>query len=261
MIPKIIHFCWFGGKPLTEKAEMCIASWKKFLPDYEIRRWDESNFDINISSYVKQAYEAQKWAFVADYFRFWVLYNYGGIYFDSDVEVVKSFDEFLSYDLFTGYESGDTLEAAVIGAVKNQPLIGNLLNYFDNREFLVEGKADLTPLPRHFTSQFVKDYGLIINSKKFSSFDDGKIAVYHEDWFSPMDYCTFKVHDTENTHCIHRFTNSWRTEEEIKKIKKIGKYQMIFGKKLGWYLANKGFFGTVKKVITYPFTKRRTKKH
>lgn len=91
---------------------------EKFLPDYEIRRWDESNFDINISSYVKQAYEAQKWAFVADYFRFWVLYNYGGIYFDSDVEVVKSFDEFLSYDLFTGYESGDTLEAAVIGAVK-----------------------------------------------------------------------------------------------------------------------------------------------
>ena len=114
MIPKIIHYCWFGGKPLTEKAEMCIASWKKFLPDYEIRRWDESNFDLDISKYVRQAYDAQKWAFVADYFRFWALYNFGGIYFDSDVEVVKSFDEFLSYDLFTGYESGDTLEAAVI---------------------------------------------------------------------------------------------------------------------------------------------------
>ena len=96
MIPKVIHYCWFGGKPLPELAEKCLASWRKYLPGYEIRRWDESNFDINILPYTREAYGAKKYAFVSDYARFWILYNQGGIYFDTDVEVIAPLDSIIA---------------------------------------------------------------------------------------------------------------------------------------------------------------------
>lgn len=104
-IPKVIHYCWFGGNPLPSLAEKCIASWRKYLPDYEIKRWDESNFDVNIIPYTKQAYEAKKYAFVSDYARFWILYNYGGLYFDTDVEVIRSMDDIIAAGPFMGCEN------------------------------------------------------------------------------------------------------------------------------------------------------------
>ncbi len=106
MIPKIIHYCWFGGNPLPDDAKNCIASWKKYFPDYEIKEWNESNFDLNCCPYVKEAYEAKKWAFVSDYARFWILYHHGGLYFDTDVEVIKPFDDILSRGGFMGQEAG-----------------------------------------------------------------------------------------------------------------------------------------------------------
>ena len=107
MIPKIIHYCWFGGKPMPELALKCIASWKKFLPEYELRLWNEDTFDINSVPYVKEAYEARKFAFVTDYIRLWALEREGGVYMDTDVEVVKPIDEFLTHDAFCGFESFD----------------------------------------------------------------------------------------------------------------------------------------------------------
>ena len=104
MIPKIIHYCWFGRNPLPESAQKCIASWKKFLPDYEIKEWNEDNFDVNIIPYTKEAYEAKKYAFVSDYARFWILYKYGGLYFDTDVEVIKPMDDIIERGPFMGIE-------------------------------------------------------------------------------------------------------------------------------------------------------------
>ena len=110
MIPKIIHYCWFGGNPLPELAVKCIESWKKYCPDYEIKRWDESNFDLNCCDYVKEAYQAKKWAFVSDYVRFKVLYNEGGLYFDTDVELIKSIDDILAHGPFMGVEIGQPID-------------------------------------------------------------------------------------------------------------------------------------------------------
>lgn len=209
MIPKIIHYCWFGGNPLTEKAQKCINSWYTFLPDYEIKEWNEANFDVHCCKYVEEAYAAKKWAFVADYFRVWVLYKYGGIYFDSDVEVIKSFDEFLGYELFTGYETDKTLEPAVVGAQSGHPIFEKLLKFFNNRLFYVKNKADLTPLPKRFTQPFVADYGLELNHEKSSMLDNDKIAIFPMEWFSPMDYETGESVIGDNTHAIHRYAASW----------------------------------------------------
>lgn len=105
MIPKIIHYCWFGRGPLPELAQKCIASWKKYLPDYEIKEWNEDNFDVNIIPYTAEAYQAKKYAFVSDYARFWILYQYGGIYFDTDVEVIRPMDDIISKGNFMGFET------------------------------------------------------------------------------------------------------------------------------------------------------------
>ena len=104
MIPKVIHYCWFGRNPLPESAQKCIASWRKYLHDYEIKEWNEDNFDVNIIPYTKEAYEAKKYAFVSDYARFWILYKYGGLYFDTDVEVIKPMDDIIERGPFMGIE-------------------------------------------------------------------------------------------------------------------------------------------------------------
>lgn len=104
MIPKIIHYCWFGRGPLPELAQKCIASWKKYLPDYEIKEWNEDNFDVNIIPYTAEAYQAKKYAFVSDYARFWIMYHYGGIYFDTDVEVIRPMDDIVANGNFMGFE-------------------------------------------------------------------------------------------------------------------------------------------------------------
>ena len=104
VIPKIIHYCWFGGNELSELAKKCISSWRKYCPDYEIIEWNESNFDINLCQYVREAYKEKKWAFVSDYARFWILYNFGGIYMDTDVELIKSIDDLVEYGSYMGCE-------------------------------------------------------------------------------------------------------------------------------------------------------------
>ena len=105
MIPKVIHYCWFGGNPLPELAKICIDSWKKYLPDYEIKEWNETNFDLDSCEYIREAYNCKKWAFVSDYARFWILYNYGGLYFDTDVEILNPLDDIIKCGSFMGNET------------------------------------------------------------------------------------------------------------------------------------------------------------
>ncbi len=127
-IPKVIHYVWVGGKEKPKKIKQCIKTWKKVMPDYAIKEWNENNFDINSNDYIKAAYKNKKWAFVSDYIRMYALYNEGGIYFDTDVIAIRKLDEYLCYDCFTGFESNDYPFTAVIGAKKNHPLIKTILD-------------------------------------------------------------------------------------------------------------------------------------
>ena len=136
MIPKVIHYCWFGGNPLPELAIRYIDSWRQRCPDYEIKKWDETNFDVYSCDFVKEAYESKKWAFVSDYARLWIVFNYGGVYLDTDVELVKSLDELLDNKCFLGAETTGQVNTGLgFGAEKNNVVVKLLLNEYNNRHF------------------------------------------------------------------------------------------------------------------------------
>jgi len=204
-IPKIIHYCWFGDKPLPSLAIHCLESWKKYCPDYQIIQWNEKNFDINSSLYTAQAYKAKKFAFVSDYVRLWALYYYGGIYVDTDLEIIKNIDEFLYYDFFSGFESNTHVPTAIMGAKKSHHLIEELLNDYDKDSFIKNNKFDLTPNTQRITNYLIKKYNLIINNK--NQVLGGDIYLFSNDYFSPKDITG--IHLTDNSYTIHHFSGSW----------------------------------------------------
>ena len=206
MIPKTIHYCWFGGKPLPELAVKCIESWKKFCPDYEIVRWDESNFDFESCAYAREAYEAKKYAFVSDYMRLKVLVEHGGIYMDTDVEVVKPLDKFMSEQAFSGFETDTMIPTGIMACEKGFAPFNELLGQYDTRHFMLEdGGMDLTTNVTVITYYFV-GYGLIQNNTKQTI---NGFTIYPKDYFCPKNGATSEFHITENTHTIHHFAGSW----------------------------------------------------
>ena len=213
MIPKIIHYIWVGGKPLNAFAEKCIKSWKKYCPDYEIKRWDETNFDINENEYCKQAYESKKWAFVSDYIRLKVLYEYGGIYMDTDVEVVKPLDKFLTDPAFSGFENDTMIPTGIMAAEKGNLWIKSLLSDYDNRKFIKEdGSLDMTTNVTLITENTVKQYPEIQLNNTEQRFEN--VVFYTKDYFCPIDLVTNKLKKTNNTHAIHWFNSSWFTPKQ-----------------------------------------------
>lgn len=208
MIPKIIHYVWVGGKPLTPLAEKCIESWKKFCPDYEIKRWDETTFDINENVYCKEAYESKKWAFVSDYIRLKVLYDYGGIYMDTDVEVTKPLDKYLEHHAFSGFERDELIPTGIIGAEKGNHWIEENLKVYDNRHFIIgKDKLDLTTNVYFITNKTKEMYPNIELKNDF--LDLGDVVFYPSDYFCPIDYETKICNLTKNTCTIHHFCGSW----------------------------------------------------
>lgn len=229
MIPKIIHYCWFGGKPLPPLAERCIASWKKWLPDYEIRCWDESNFDVNAIEYTRLAYSRGKYAFVSDYARFWILYNYGGIYFDVDVEVVASFDEIVSHGPFLGVESDSTTANGIvtgadlplkcnpglaIGAYKNMPFYAEMLRRYSKLSFLYPSGAINTTTVVSHTSGALLDAGfnpaLGIETPAHAFQTVGGITIYPKRFFCPS-INDGGIEILPDTRSIHHYAASWVT--------------------------------------------------
>lgn len=225
LIPKKIHYCWFGRGKKKELIEKCIASWKKILPDYEIIEWNEDNFDINANAYVKQAYEKKKWAFVSDYVRLWAIYHEGGIYLDTDVEVKKRLDPFLKHDFFTGFESFEFPFTATFGAKKGNKIVKRLLDEYDNLQFNKEGRLQETTNTTYVTNIFIQEYGARCNGK-YQELGDG-IAIY------PSEYFTLDT-DGENNYTTHHFDGSWYTGKmNYKRFVEIKcKYQKI------WWLVN-----------------------
>lgn len=209
MIPKIIHYCWFGGNPLPELGEKCIASWKKYLPGYEIKEWNESNFDLNCCDYVKEAYAAKKWAFVSDYARFYILYKYGGLYFDTDVEVIKDMSKIIEKGQFVGCEINDKGSLEVnpglgLGAISGTAFYKKVLEYYENIHFN-ESNSNIETVVDH-TTRMMKKYGWRGNGtiEKIE-----EIYVYPSEFFCPYNFRTGKLNITENTLSIHHYSASW----------------------------------------------------
>lgn len=214
MIPKIIHYCWFGGKPKPELAQKCMKSWEKYCPDYELMEWNEKTYDISAAPlYVRQAYEAKKWAFVTDVVRLFALYQYGGIYMDTDVEVVKPLDQFLVHAAFSGFEDETAIPTGIMAAEKGHPLIGQLLSYYDDRPFLKDGKPDLTTNVTVIT-KILSGRGFCPNN---SLQEVAGLTLYPHDYFCPCDHKTYHITRTENTHTIHHFAGSWLTPEDAER--------------------------------------------
>lgn len=218
MIPKVIHYCWFGRNPLPTLAVKCIESWKKFFPDYEIKEWNEDNFDVNIIPYTAEAYKAKKYAFVSDYARFWILYNYGGIYFDTDVEVIKSMDDIIQRGAFMGcerpFDPNQGNNALCLGVAPGlglgvNPGLGlykELLNSYEKDSFILSnGELNLFTIVLR-TTQILCKKGL----KNTSEIQECEgVWVYPVDYFNPINITTRRLKITNNTRSIHHYMASW----------------------------------------------------
>ncbi|MCR5837097.1 MAG: glycosyl transferase [Lachnospiraceae bacterium] len=214
MIPKKIHYCWFGGNPLPKSAEKCLKSWEKYCPDYEIVRWDESNFDINCNEYCKAMYEQKKWAFLTDYSRLKIVFENGGIYFDTDVELIKSPDEVLSNRAFMGLETTNHVATGLgFGAEKNHPFIRKNMEYYEKlSEF-----DDIRICP-DVTTELFEQYGIDCESDDIQKLAD--VTIYPVDFFCAKHTHTGIVSITSNTISIHHFDGSWMSEEMQNKTKR-----------------------------------------
>ncbi|MCI8613912.1 MAG: glycosyl transferase [Lachnospiraceae bacterium] len=212
MIPKIIHFCWLSGDEYPDLIKKCINSWKEKLPDYEIICWDLNRFDINKYRYTKEAFAEKKYAFASDYIRLHALYTMGGIYLDSDIEVIKSFDQLLSLKAFTCFQKMSmTLSPWIIGSEKTNPIIKEFLDYYKDRSFYdKEGKMILTPNPYPFT-KICKSHGLLLKDE-MQELDE--ITVFPHDYFCPYNPSDGELKITEHTYAIHYFNAEWMNESQ-----------------------------------------------
>ena len=207
MIPKIIHYCWFGGKEKPEDVTKMIASWKKHCPDYEIKEWNETNFDIHLNRYTEEAYQQKKWAFVSDVARLWALVHEGGIYMDTDVEVIRPLDNLLANKAFIGFEGTQWIGTNLMGTEPHNAFLQAFLEDYNHRNFTnPDGTLNQTTNVEEITSRFLTQHNLVRNGEQQQA---GDFTVYPTDYFSPYDYINGKVRTTANTYSIHWFSQSW----------------------------------------------------
>lgn len=218
IIPKIIHYCWFGRNPLPESAVKCIESWRKYMPDYEIREWNEDNFDVNIIPYTAEAYSVGKYAFVSDYARFWILYHYGGVYFDTDVEVVRPIDDIVEKGAFMGMEvmckviPEDLVGTPMvnpglgIGATAGMDFYKKVLDFYGELHFLREDGSIIEGTVVAHTTRLLVEEGL---QKSPEMQHIAGIWIYPEDYFNPFDDITGRLKKTQRTRSIHWYARTW----------------------------------------------------
>lgn len=209
MIPKKIHYCWFGRGPLPDLAIECIASWKKYLPEYELVLWNEDNFDLDQYPYARQAYDTRKFAYVTDVCRLHALYTAGGIYMDTDVEVLKPFDDyFFEHQSFSGFESNDRLPTGLMASVQGGDWVRDLLGDYEGKNFCKsDGQLDLIPNTETISNFMQNKKGILLNNT-FQEIPD-YCTMYPSDYFCPKNWATGELEITDNTYCIHHFAGSW----------------------------------------------------
>lgn len=244
MIPKIIHYCWLGETPYSDLVNQCIDSWKQKLPEYELMLWDKNRFDVVSHTWVNQANQAKKFAFAADYIRFYALYHHGGIYLDSDVQVIKSFNPLLHHHSFIGLESTGDFEAAIIGAEKETPWTSKMLQYYKGRTFVKpNGQYDQRPLPLIVREVLEKDTILMDSA---DSADKG-LTIFPSAYFSPKNIHTKRVDSTPETYTIHHFDGQWVKKGMSHKVKE------LIHRSLLKLLGHKGhfyFISIIRKITT-----------
>lgn len=206
-IPKIIHYCWFGGNEKPDIVKKCMESWQVYLREYEIIEWNEENFDFKNNPYVQEAYEAGKYAFVSDYVRVHTLFNYGGIYLDTDVEVFKSFDNLLHHESFWGFEQENYIATSTIGSKQGNTLIKEFLDSYQNKHFKQDDGSLDDSTNVAIVTEILEKRGLIKNGEYQEIIDIG--VFYPQTYFSPYDYINCRRFITENTYSLHHFHKSW----------------------------------------------------
>lgn len=207
MIPKVIHYCWFGRGKMPKLAEICIESWRKYLPDYELRLWNEDTFDVNSNLFTKQAYQSRKFAFVTDYVRLHALYHQGGIYMDTDVEVVKNMDYFLQFPAFSGFEDEINIPTGLMASEKGGNWVKFLLTYYDDMPFIKEDGSFHAVTNTYTIGEMTKTLGFIPNNKYQRISDE--VHLFPKDYFCPKSQVSGRIESSENTYCIHHFSGSW----------------------------------------------------
>lgn len=241
MIPKTIHYCWFGRGQMPKLALKCIGSWAIHLPGYQLKLWNEDNYDLSICAYVNEAYNARKYAFVTDYVRLDVLYNEGGIYMDTDVEVLKSLDNFLSLPAFSGFEGDKYVPTGIMASEKGGKWVKEQLEYYKGRHFILQnGSYDMTTNTQ-IISDIMESNGFIL--KNSHQIYKNCMHIFPYEYFSPLQYG--KIFITKNTHCIHHFASSWNPER--RKIKKF-LLKKIVGGNLTYQLVK-----LKRKILNRPF--------
>ncbi len=218
MIPKVIHYCWFGKGPMPDLALRCIESWKQKLPDYVLKEWNESNFDLDLYPYVREAYDNRKFAFVTDVVRLYALYTEGGVYMDTDVEVLKSLDPYLHHVAFSGYENSTMVPTGIMASEKGGKWVKDNLDYYEGKHFVrANGSLDLTT---NVTA--IMRYMIPLGLRQDNTFQDfpGLITIYPKDFFCPKSQDDGKIYITDNTVTIHHYAASWesKTHRVLRKI-------------------------------------------
>lgn len=206
-IPKTIHYCWFGGKPLPASAKKCVKSWKKYCPDYNIIEWNERNFDIQCNYFCKKMAEEKKWAFISDYARLKIVYEYGGIYLDTDVELIRSLDDLLKYKAFMGFQDSKEVNTGLgFGSVRKQKFIKENMNYYEKLS------ENFTPIAcPNITTKLLRAYGLMDDCGKIQQVAD--IMIFPVEYFCPKSERTGLIEKTGNTFSIHHFDASWFSDD------------------------------------------------
>lgn len=212
-IPKIIHYCWFGNEKMPDKQVKCINSWKQYCPDYQFILWNEENCDFECNTYVKQAYSEKKWAFVADYFRLKAIYHFGGIYLDTDVELIKPVDKMLLFNAFMAVEQDLNVATGLgFGAIPNNNVIGEMLSMYERITFINDdGSINIKTSPAYLTEYFIQH-----GYRKNNSIQDVcGIHILSSEFFCPLNYKTGKLTITDNTIGIHWYAESWKSKTDV----------------------------------------------
>lgn len=248
-IPKIIHYCWFGGKPLPKSAIKCINSWKKFFPDYEIREWNESNFDVNMIPYTREAYAAKKYAFVSDFARFWVLHEHGGVYFDTDVEVIRPMDDIIAKGAYLGMENYTSINPGLgMASPQGQPFTKWYINYFSDKHFVTE-QASMIPVISKKLSEIGCTYA---DTMQELFFDGSPIYIYPPSVFNPKSFITGIINIDSDTRSIHHYDMSWFDTNRYINQKLIQLYSRFFNVQKSRRLAGRTQF-VLFHLITNPY--------
>lgn len=230
-IPKVINYCWFSGKAMPDYLKKCIESWHRYCPDYEIKRWDENNYDVTKNHYMKDAYEQEKWGFVPDYSRLDILYNYGGFYIDTDVELIRSLELLRYQGAFCGVEKwGNINMGGCSGAVAHHPMIKAMLDYRENIPFKYDdGSLNLNTCGVYETAPFIQAGMCVDNSTQRIN----NMTVFASDFFHPYDYMSGQTIITENTISIHHFNGGWLDEKARQVREKTAKKYQCILKRMG----------------------------